>query len=476
MTIDVREPIEVNTFGFNIPVREFVISAQVTRDKRMPLVDEFILRALNIVEKVSISKLARYFNFEGADIGVVLADLQGRSLVSVSGDNVSLHPSAQELFRTAANKEAPTIATVEEFHASVWFELIGQSLISRKGPHNVRNLLYLKPSGLDKDFGPDFAREAFDANFQHFLRRIQGVHNADQWSLYSILDVQPGRLSYAQLAGREQLILGAHPKVEPVLLPEDDDRAPSMRRLVAAMADELRHVGGASASASARDEYSRLVGSDAVKRAMRSDGFLDIVEWLGFEAYAESGPTQAIIGYPYIERNLRSLATVLPDTKRAASSQERGDIVWLRPGGTNWGVSEDLGKFLAELRALLRQHLGPGSVASTLLIPSSVPSRAGKTFERLFDRGVQLPPSSLPAGLELLLVPGIAAVVCTMVPLSAETSVPVGLVTADPERVRKIEERSKLGDVVKAGTQIWKHDSQSRGRRSTSSAEDARRA
>ena len=84
-TVDLDRAIQTKTFGFNVPCRQFVISAQITKDRRMPLVDEFILRALNIVETVSVSRLSRYFGFDGADLGIALADLQSRSLVTVSG-------------------------------------------------------------------------------------------------------------------------------------------------------------------------------------------------------------------------------------------------------------------------------------------------------------------------------------------------------------------------------------------------------
>jgi hypothetical protein len=44
--LDFSEPTQLRPFGFNVPCREFIIVAQVTRDKRMPVVDEFVLKAL----------------------------------------------------------------------------------------------------------------------------------------------------------------------------------------------------------------------------------------------------------------------------------------------------------------------------------------------------------------------------------------------------------------------------------------------
>lgn len=464
MSLDLNSPIEVNTFGFNIPSREFVISAQITRDKRMPLVDEFVLRALNVVERISVAKLAKFFTFDGPELAIALADLQARSLVVVNGEEVSLHTSAKELFRTAADKERPTIAAVEEFHANVWFDLISQGLIARKGAHNARNLIPLKAGRADLEVGEDFARQAFDANFHDYLRKVRGIKSADQWSLYSILDVQTGRYSFAQWHGRELLVLGTAPKLESVLVPDDENRTPRMNKLTAAMADELADVGAPPASAAARDEYGRLLGSDSLRRAVQRDGYMDLIQWLGTQNLSETGPTSAIVGYPYIQRNVRQIVGALlsNSVKVPESSVE---IFWLRPGGTSWGITEDLNGCLRELRAALRQ-LGCSQVFTTLVVPSSVAARSAlRSFDRIFDRGLQLPANSVPASLELLVIPQVAAVVCSAVSLSSNVDVPVGTVTVDRNLLGRVEERANFKELMKASTLLWPKPGNERDKR-----------
>lgn len=470
MSLDLNAPIEVNTFGFNIPSREFVISAQITRDKRMPLVDEFVLRALNIVEKISVGRLAKFFTFEGPELAIALADLQARSLVVLKDEEVALHTSAKELFRTAADKEQPTIAAVEEFHASVWFDLISQGLIARRGSHNARNLIALRPTRSDLDVGEDFARVAFDENFHEYLRLVRNIKNADQWSLYSILDVQTGRYSYSQWTGREMLVLGAVPRLDAVLVPDDENRTPRLRRLATAMADELQTVGAPPASAASRDEYGRLIGTDSLRRAVQRDGYFDLVQWLATQEMSETGPTSAVLGYPYLQRNVRQLTTALA-TGSTKSLSGQTEIFWLRPGGTAWGITEDLNSCLKDLRAALRQ-LGSGRVVTSLLVPSSVPAKnATRSFERIFDRGIQLPPNSLPASLELLVIPELAAVVCAGVSLSSNVDVPVGTSTVDRNLLKRLEERLNLQDLLRAGTLLWPRAGAGRENRPNSDAE-----
>lgn len=89
---------ETNTFGFNLPCRQFVIAAERTKERRLPMVDEFILRTLLVVKSISADRLARFFGFEGRDLGIAVSDLQSRSLVTVDGDNLGLHPRRRRCF------------------------------------------------------------------------------------------------------------------------------------------------------------------------------------------------------------------------------------------------------------------------------------------------------------------------------------------------------------------------------------------
>lgn len=458
MSFDLDRPLQTNTFGFNIPCREFVISAQVTRDRRMPLVDEFILRALNIVEAISVTKLSRYFGFEGTDLGIALADLQARSLVSVTGEEVSLHSSAKELFRTATDSSQPTIAAVEAFHARVWFDLISQGMIAFKGLHNARNLLALKAASSKVDFGAEFARQAFDANFRDYLRNFRNIRNADLWSLYAILDVQPGRYSYAQITSSEQLVWGPMPKLEPLLWPEDTDRTVRIRHLTEAMVQELRNLSTAQPSAGAREEYARLVGSNTIQECIRSDGYIDLPRWLKRENQSSDDSTMLFVGYPYIERNRRQLGSLLARLSPPKGLLPQGalDMAWLRPAGSNWGVSEDLGDTLAEIRAVVRRWSAEGTFGSTLIALPSVPVKSMATFDRLFDQGVHCATGRFAGGLEILTMPGVFAVVAVAVPVAPEISIPIGCMTVDPKMVANINQRAQLERVTVEGTALWK--------------------
>lgn len=450
---------QTNTFGFNLPCRQFVISAERTRDRRMPMVDEFILRALNIVESISATRLARFFGFDGRDLGIAVADLQSRSLVNVMGENLVLHPSAKELFRTSSDAN-PTITTAEPMNAMVWFDLITKSMVGSRGLRNVPHLIPLKvPLGRDA-FDVDAARRAFDANFRDYLKFVRNDKNADQWSLYAILDVHAGRYSYAQIGGSEQLSLGTTPKLETTLLRTELDNQVRTRQLTDAMATELGRLDNVQTSSAARADFSRILNSNAIERSTKHDGFLDLNEWIRLESLTD-GRSAPFVGYPYTEPNRRSLSAMLGRAEIRRSADEPWELWWLRPGGSKWGATEDLPALLEYLRGTVRGLTrSAGTLATTLVSPAGVPLKNALAFQRVFDRGFHAKPGKFSLALEVIAIPDVLAIVTVVVALSPTVSIPIGSMTTEPTRVNHIIETSRLDRSISEAMSLWprRHD------------------
>lgn len=177
---------------------------------------------------------------------------------------------------------------------------------------NSKNLLTLKAPKSNLEVGADFARDSFNSNFSEYLRRFKEA-NVDRWSLYAILDVQPGRFSFAQISGRDELNLEGQPRIQTSLLPEDIERTPKLRRLTEAMAEEISQVVRIGSSVAARDEFGRLVDTDEIKRCVRSDGLFDLPAWIGLQAQKSQPHTDFFAGHPYIGENRKSLLRIVRD-------------------------------------------------------------------------------------------------------------------------------------------------------------------
>lgn len=449
--IDMESALQVNTFGFNLPCRQFAISAERTRERRLPMVDEFILRTLYVVQSIPAARLARFFGFEGRDLGISLSELQSKGFVDVDGETLSLTKSGKELFRTS-EESAPTITATEPMHADVWFDLVAKHMVSGRGLKKVQHLIQIQSSASREAFDVEEARNAFHTHFRDYLKIARNDKNADQWSLYSIIDVHPGRYSFAQIGGDERLSLDPVPKLETFLVSTQLDYANRTRKLTEAMVSELTDREHVESSHAARMDFSRLAGNKLLDQVTHTDGSVDLIKWLAMESAAYGGLNKAFVGYPYVERNRTAIANLMSN---AAYSGQPLELWWLRPGGSKWGVTEDLPATLELLRSTARTLTRGQVLATTLISPASIAIWEAKKYQRVFDRGIHAKAGRSSIALEVMAIPGLLAVVTVMVALSASVSVPIGFVTVDPIRVETIVETSQLASSISEAERLW---------------------
>lgn len=439
--LDLSEPTQVSSFGFNVPCREFIIAAQVTRDKRMPMVDEFALRALNLCESVSVSRLARFFGFSQIEMEIVLADLQTRTLITLEGNEVSLHSTGKELFRTAGDGP-PVITDVESFPARIWFDLISKNMIRSRGLHNVKNLIGLTPSPGRVDIPESFAREAFHDNFRDYLRLIRRIKNPEAWGLYAISDVAPGRFSYAQISGKQSLVLGGQPKLETTLIETETDRPQKLRLLTDAMSHALGSLSEPDPTAAARSEYARLTYSTFIDDSINAEGYVDLKAWLQREQAKREPEVTSFVGSLSLERNRKSLTALIASRGESDQSAKAWDLFWFRPGGSIWGLTEDMQAAVGELKAMARRSSsGEGGLVATLIAPASVGSESVKRFDRIFDRGLGARAGRGSPSVEVLLIRDVCAAVSVLVSLAKDVDVWIGRITVRSEDVARIADR-----------------------------------
>lgn len=440
-----------NTFGFNLPCRQFIIAAERTKERRLPMVDEFILRVLLVVKSISADTLARFFGFEGRDLGIAVSDLQSRSLITLDGDNLSLHPSAKEMFRTSA-EDAPTITVAEPLNADVWFDLVTKHMVSGRGLRNVQHLI---PLPLRQQMNEAEARGAFHDNFRDYLRIARNDQKADQWSLHSILDVHAGRYSFVQIGGGERLTLQGAPRLEPFLNLHETDSKGRGKPLTEAMSIELRKLDHVNPSQASFNEFARMFNQCNWAQWFRPEGHFDLASWFQQEMSGGSANTVPLVGYPYVERNRRTIASLLEDVHLDVTADSRLQTLWLRPGGSLWGATEDVPTTLEVLRAAIRGRSKEGTLSSVMISPASVTDALAKRFTRVFDMGVRAPTKKVPTALEVVLVAERVAVVSVMVALSESVCVPIGYATSDEARIQRIAELSSIFELVRDGTCLW---------------------
>lgn len=450
------ETMTVNTFGFNVPCRRFLITVNVTRDRRMPLVDEFYLRVLKLCERAPVRRLGAYFGFSQSEMDVVTNDLAARSLIELDGDYVSLHPSALEMFRRDEG-DVPRIMEIETSVEHVWFDLVSRNIMPAERSRTGRHLIEIKPDGLAREMPAAFARSAFEQNFSEYMRNVRRIPDSDGISLYSVSGVEPGRFGYVVVRGREELGIDPAPKIVPHILEVDPGNVGRFRPLSEALWDAYRKLTWPEPSAASLAEFGRLAGDASVSQGHDRNGHFDVSGWFETARNVGDESRHPIVGATYIERNIEFFVKMLE--ARAGSTdvgtQRQMRLFWYRPAGTSWGVSPDLESSISSIRGAVRRSSRSWQLRTTLIIPQVSRRENNKRYERLFDEAYLAPAGRISPSIEILLAKDVGAIVTVHVQLSGTVIAPVGFVLFAPKAIAALEASLRIDEVQTFAT-IWR--------------------
>lgn len=448
-------PVRISTYGFNVPCRRFLVRANVSQDRRLPVVDEFVLRGLKLVESISLKRLSAFLGFSASEAEIVVEDLSARGLIVVSDDKVALHPAANELFRHADG--LPRVVEIEQWVERVWFDLVSRNFIAPDRSRPSRNLLDLRGDALARDLPASFARRAFEQNFAEFLRNVRRVPHVDRFALYSVSDVEAEQFGSIVIKGNEDLVFDPEPRLQPSLLSYGADNVARYRELSIALADAYRPLKGPEPSMAGMRDFGQMLGDTFVAGATNDLGHFDFSAW----QQATSQPSifrQPLVGASYLDANIEYVVNQLD--KRFEISDEKRipkevEIRWFRPGGSSWGASPDLQAALVTLRSVLRRRYPKVKVRTVLIVPQTMRRETTPRFRRVFNRAVVAPPGSLSPSVEILQIGSLAAAAFVRVALSAATSIPVGYAISHPEDVEKLSKFIGWDTIDRRGEELW---------------------
>jgi hypothetical protein len=233
------------------------------------------------------------------------------------------------------------------------------------------------------------------------------------------------------------------------IFPEAPDSAASFQVLTVAANDAWQAVSGPDQAASTAAEFERMTGETRLAPLMEAPE--STIAWADALSLVElpNSNFRPTVGATYLKRNVQRLVEATLSQK-VASVRE---IIWLRPSGSTWGRTVRVAEALQEVREALRSA-GHSDVTTSLLMPRSTHKTARSSHKRVFEQGWLLPQGHLPSDIEVLLVPGLAALVNVHVP-AGRHAVAIGGLVSDPKRVARIVERLRTGQ-TDGWEQIWK--------------------
>lgn len=436
MTVESHR-IEIDAVDFQIACRRFTIRATVTRDRQLPVVDEFVLRLLAILERVSAMRMRSWFGFSAGEMETVLVDMSRRNFIEFDGDEVVLAPAGRDLFKSSGVEGAPHIVEVAPLVSDVWFDLVSRTMVSRSRSRPADFMVKLTELPGARDLPEAFARRAFEDNFRDYARRIRRIPDPDAINLYSISGVEGGAYGYQAL--QAQLVLDLDRLSVRPTLPETADSASGFQKLAVAANDAWQVVTGPDLASGVMAEFERMTGDTRLSPLLHHSH--EQSAWLEAFSLPEvvGSEFRPSVGATYLKGNIEQL---LQEFAEAKLEQQIAELIWLRPSGSTWGRTTRVAEALTEIKDALRNN-NQRDVKVVLTMPRSTAKSARLCHKRIFDRAVLLPQGYLPSNLEVLLVPGVAALVNVHVPLQ-QHAVPIGGLVTEPKRIARIVERLSI--------------------------------
>ncbi|WP_146198085.1 hypothetical protein [Caulobacter endophyticus] len=439
--------IEVDAIDFQIACRRFNIRATITRERQMPVVDEFVLRLLAVTERMPLSRLRAWFGFSEAEMETVLLDLGRRALVEFQGDDVILAAAGRDLFRGVSDDGVPQLVEVAPMLSDVWFDLVSRNMVPRSRPRQHAYLVRLREQPDARELPESFAREAFEANFRDYARRIRRFPDADSVNLYSISDVEGGRYGYQTLRAGvtfDPVRFSMRPS-----FPDLDDAPANFGKLTVAANDAWQMLEGSDVAPGTAHEYERMTGDQRLAGLFQDSAAAEA--WGIALAPSSQEGFKATVGAIYLGANVDLLVDAIA---AAGKTRESLELVWVRPNGSSWGRSLCLADAMQTIREATRKA-GASNTRAALLVPRSTHKSIRLDHKRVFETGTLLPQGHLPTNLEVFLIPGLAALVNVHMPVGGR-SVPIGGMVTDPKRLSRIEERLKTAG--ERWEDIWRWD------------------
>lgn len=429
--------VEIDVVDFQISCRRFTVRAMITRDRQLPVVDEFVLRLLAILDRMPVARMRSWFGFSEAEMETVLVDIGRRNFIEFDGNEVVLAPAGRDLFKVAEVDSIPQIVEVAPLIGDVWFDLVSRNMVPRSRSKPADYLVKLPEILSARELPEAFARTAFEENFRDYVRRIRRFPDADAINLYSISGVEGGAYGYQVLQAGLMLDTD-HMSVRPIF-PDTGDSGASFQKLTVAANNAWQMASPPEAAASTFSEFERMTGETRLTSLMNAPE--DVDAWINAFSLTKlpNSDFQPTLGASYLKGNLKRLL----ETIETFDSPAVHEIVWLRPSGSTWGRTVQVVEALAEMREALRIK-GHADVRTSLLMPRSTQKAIRASHKKVFDNGWLLPQGHLPSNMEVLLIPDVAALVNVHVRAGMH-SVPVGGLVFDSKRVARIGERLRPG-------------------------------
>jgi hypothetical protein len=438
-------PLQLGVYDVLLPCRQFIVSHKVAEVGRVSLTGEFLLRLLKSVDGMNENDVAAFFGYDEREMPFVLSEVETNDFVTRKDGRVYLTTVGQALFRDGS--EYPEIFEVITCRERTGFDLIALAPEERRYLDSFeRRLPELRtrdakkisaatqqiPSAFRKFYGEIVSRRDPTATVKRSLYSIDNVAASDRFSSTVRISVQSTGLRPS--TGEPDLS-----EWRPEYEREDrGDIIEAASRFVEDLKVARQHTDA--------DAYQVLIdiAPSFLKDFARRDGLA--VERYYREAFTRTGdvrsdrPTVPLLGSLFTRENTRRLFEVAEYGLRSVS--ERPTVcLWFAPQTPYWGATTALPEILDQIKSRVLAVSEDETRDPDNRTICLIGGRAAKHVETAFDLVGTSDAPSIPASLEMLLVPNVltALAVNAPIPIGVRNGLPVslGLVSFDLQVIER---------------------------------------
>lgn len=425
-----------------VPCRRFSIDYSYTDKRQLPILSEYALKLCYELETLNSSTLCDFFGISQFEASILIDKLVKDSLVRFNNDSIELTPYCRQRFDEASG-DATRFFEYKDDSAAITMELNNYGILPPSRKYISDSLVYGLPI-IDPEALVDVNKKAtggFSKNYSYYLKEYKSEQSlTTQNELYKVGNISVKADGLMQIGAEvsidsKNFMLST--EVSNVEIYENIDTDYLCDQL-----NENTIIGNQSGGEYKNDLVNHCeVFDDAfISEFTRPDKQFDLgkamKEYVGKWLYPDQ-LTTTIIGFHYNSDNQLRIRSLLESANKETPLNENADpadsIMLINPYTALWGKSSMLYQFTKHITCPLYSLISNLEVGQV---------NDAKQFFYRFSRPVSMDKPIFSNRTFCLLAPGRFAVAQYYFPHPSinKIHIPIGHVTANPEKLKIISE------------------------------------
>jgi hypothetical protein len=350
--IDERElKILLNQITFSLPCQRFDIQYSYTKQERLPIVTEFIVRLVHSCQSIAVANIQEYFGFSTKETEVIINNLINERLVFFNQDDeLELTEYTKSKFADSSD-DLPRFFTIEDGNKGVAFNLISFAYLPKKDGHKNGNF-YVNLKESNEHISK--SRVHAEKSFQNYFDDIVKYNPQDKVQLYKITNTttkeyfsHPIPLDFFLKIDEESTNILNSKESEEVI---KQDEAIYRAIIEQFSSNSFREYGKQEKFLL---EFIKIFRDKIIENKLNSKDEIDLLNYvkevhLQKSLNYEDG-TEALLGNLYIDGELHNSSRIIKKLEEYKDKKYHKSLCWLMPQNSFFGRTNLLNEFINDI-------------------------------------------------------------------------------------------------------------------------------